>query len=47
MMDKVHAFYRMAGIGSVALNASAFGHPLCPSMGHPVTKSPRMILSLD
>ena len=47
LMDAVHAYCRAERIGSVALNASAFGRPLYESMGYQVASSPMMFLSLE
>jgi GNAT superfamily N-acetyltransferase len=47
VMDAVHVYCREAGIGSIALNASASGQPLYAQMGYEVTRSPMMFLSLD
>jgi hypothetical protein len=47
LMDVVHEYCREARIGSVALNASAFGRRLYESMGYRVTGSPMMFLSLE
>jgi GNAT superfamily N-acetyltransferase len=47
LMDALHDYCRIEGIGSVALNASLSGRPLYESMGYRVTTSPMMFLSLE
>jgi GNAT superfamily N-acetyltransferase len=47
LMDVLHAYCRETRVGSVALNASAFGRPLYESMGYRVAGSPMMFLSLE
>jgi GNAT superfamily N-acetyltransferase len=47
VMEAIHAWCREQRIGSLALNASRFGHSMYESLGYVVTPSPMMFFALE